>query len=137
MPRIVALTGVGSSSAAGDVSASRLRRGVRILAGARGLEAAVLLTRPQAVGGLVGGAHATPPAWVLRMLGGRLLVQCLVEIIRPAKAVVALGAVVDLTHAASMLAAARWLPNYRRPALASAAEAAASALASGAMANSW
>lgn len=77
----------------------------------------------------VTGRHGAPPGWIVRVLGARLLAQAAPEAIRPSRRLLRLGLVVDLTHAASMLAAARIWPRYRRAALASAASAAASAVA--------
>ena len=75
------------------------------------------------------GDRGVPPAWIVRLLGARLLVQGAPEALRPSSTVLRLGVLVDLTHAASMLAAGRVWPRYRRAALASAAAAGASAVA--------
>lgn len=86
-----------------------------------------LLARPDAVTGLIAGGETRPPAWLVRVLGGRLLAQGLLECTRPCRGVVLAGAAVDAAHATSMVTAAVLLPAYRRTAVASAAEAMVSA----------
>jgi hypothetical protein len=78
--------------------------------------------------GIVGNEDV-PPAWIMRVLGIRTLGQAAAEAIRPSPHVLRVGIVVDLLHAASMFAAARVWPRYRRAALASAGAAVASAAA--------
>jgi hypothetical protein len=84
---------------------------------------ALLTCVPDAVTGLIAGDMPRPPHWLVRVLGGRLLIQGLVEYTRPRQVVVLVGIAVDAAHAASMVAAAVLLPAYRRTAAASAAEA--------------
>lgn len=105
------------------------RLGARLLAGAHLGQAAVLLVQPPGVLRAVTGDRGVPPAWIVRFLGARLLVQATPEAISPSRNILRLGVLVDLAHAASMLAAARVWPRYRRAALASAGSAGASALA--------
>lgn len=105
------------------------RGGTRVLAGVHLGQAALLLAQPPGFLRSITGDHGVPPAWIVRALGARLLVQAAPEAIRPSRALLRLGVLVDLLHAASMLAAARIWPRYRRAALASAGSAAASALA--------
>ena len=100
---------------------------VRASALERCLTGTLLLGVPDAVTGVIAGDQPRPPAWLVRVLGGRLLVQGVLEYIRPRRSVVLAGAAVDTAHAASMIAAAALLPAYRRTALASAAEATVSA----------
>ena len=88
---------------------------------------AALLVRPEAVATAVAG-RPTPPSWLVRVLGGRQLVQSLVVLARPTPAVTNTASAVDLTHAASMLAALVLAPRYRRAELVSAAVAAAAAV---------
>lgn len=88
----------------------------------------VLLARPDAVTALIAAGETRPPAWLVRVLGGRLLAQGLLEYTRPSQLVVLAGVAVDAAHAASMIAAAVLLPAYRRTAVASAAEATLSAV---------
>jgi hypothetical protein len=102
----------------------------RLLAGAHLGQAAVLLTQPS--GGLVrgiAGDRGLPPAWIVRVLGARILIQAAPEAISAHRMILRLGVFVDLTHAASMVTAARIWPRYRRAALASAASAGISGLA--------
>jgi len=86
-----------------------------------------LLVRPERCASLVSFGGRCPAGWLIRLLGGRLLVQAGCELVTGSRRALRLGAAVDLLHAASMLAAAvRW-PGYRRIALASAGLAGASA----------
>jgi len=112
------------------VSTPDQQRLTRLLGGAHLGQAAVLLAQPHAVLRAITGDHGAPPSWIVRVLGTRILLQAAPETIRPSPTILRLGVAVDLTHAASMLAAARIWPRYRRAALASAGSAAASALAS-------
>lgn len=105
-----------------------VRRRHRALAGAHLVQAAVLLAQPPAVLRVIAGGHDVPPSWIVRVLGIRTLAQGLVDSIRPSRRLLRVGVAVDLTHAASMLAAARVWPAYRRAALTSAGSAAASAI---------
>ncbi|MEP7177462.1 MAG: hypothetical protein ABI775_00065 [Pseudonocardiales bacterium] len=75
------------------------------------------------------GDRGVPPAWIVRVLGFRLLIQATPEALSARRNVLRLGVLVDLAHAASMIAAARVWPRYRRAALVSAGSAGASALA--------
>ena len=101
---------------------------VRALALERCLSGAVLLTRPATVSHRVAGGEPTPPVWLVRVLGARLLAQGIIVLIRPTRSVVLAGIMVDATHALSMIGAAAVWPTYRRSAAASAAEAAVSAV---------
>ncbi len=105
------------------------RRRARLLAGAHVAQAALLLAQPPGVLRRISGDEGVPPAWIVRVLGARILVQAAPEAISPGPTVLRLGILVDLVHAASMLAAERIWPRYRRAALASAASAGLSALA--------
>lgn len=78
---------------------------------------AVLLCAPGAVIGLCTGRRASPRARaVARLLGFRHLAQAAMTAMAPTPAVLAIGAEVDLAHAASMLAlgAGNW-PLRRAP----------------------
>ena len=66
---------------------------------------------------------------MVRLLGGRQLLQGAAVLIRPAPALVIGAVAVDVLHAASMVAAAVIWPGYRRAALTSAAVAGTSAVA--------
>jgi hypothetical protein len=105
------------------------RRDARLLAGVHLGQAAVLLAQPPAALRGLAGNQGIPPAWIVRGLGIRTLVQAAAEAIRPRPDVLRVGIVVDLLHAASMLAAAWIWPRYRRAAVASAGAAVASAAA--------
>jgi hypothetical protein len=87
------------------------------------LSGAVLLMAPRAVSAAVAGKSDPPPAWLIRLLGARMLLQAAVELRFRRRAVVAAATGVDGMHAMSMPAAARRWPRCRRAALASAAEA--------------
>ena len=110
------------------------RRGAtRVLAGAHGAYAALLLVQPPAVLRLIAGDQDVPPSWILRLLGVRTLAQGAAESIRVRRDVLVLGVAVDLAHAASMVAAAMVWPHYRRSALISAGSATTSALVGAAL----
>jgi hypothetical protein len=99
-----------------------------LLAGGQCLGGAVLLLRPDPVRrALSSGGSSPPPAWVVRLLGGRLIAQGIVTTVRRDRAVVLTSVGVDIVHAASMILTAALLPRYRRPALISAAAASGSA----------
>lgn len=87
-----------------------------------------LATRPTAVTALT-RCPTSPPAWLVRVLGARYLLQGAVLLIAPGPAVVITATAADATHAATMIAAAYLRPAYRRPAGLSAALATASAFA--------
>jgi hypothetical protein len=101
---------------------------VRVSAVERCLIGTLLLARPDTVTALIAADEPQPPAWLVRVLGGRLLTQGLLEYARPHPFVVLAGAAVDSVHAASMIGAAMVWPAYRRTATASAAEATLSAV---------
>jgi len=98
---------------------SSARAALRITGAAEALAGAALATRPVTVAALAGGTP--PPLWIVRVLGARMVAQGVLEIARPAPAVAMGGAVVDGSHALSMVAAAVLSRRFRRPALASAA----------------
>ena len=79
-------------------------------------QAALLLTQPPGVLGVVVGGRDVPPAWIVRLLGVRTLAQSAAEFTRPRRDVLIIGVGVDAAHAASMLAAAKVRPRYRRAA---------------------
>jgi hypothetical protein len=105
------------------------RVGVRIWAAATATAGAVTLVRPHAVARLVSGTGSTPAAPVVRILGGRQLLQGTAMLIRPTPALVIGALTVDVLHGVSMVAAAVIRPGYRRAALTSAAVATTSAVA--------
>ena len=98
----------------------------RLLAGAQAAQATLLLSQPQR---LIRPIVGTVPPAVLRVLGGRLLIQSIALGLRPGRTMLRLGATVDLLHAASMFGLAAASTRYRRPALVSGLIAAASAAA--------
>ncbi len=106
---------------------------VRALAFERCVSGAILLTRAAAVGRSVAAESSTPPVWLVRVLGARLLAQGIIVLIRPTRSVVLTGIAVDTTHALSMIGAAALWPTYRRSAAASAAEATVSAVLAAAL----
>ena len=77
---------------------------------------------------LVSGRGSVPDTAVVRVLGGRQLVQGTAVILRPAPILVIVAVAVDVLHAASMVAAALIWPGYRNAAVASATLAGASAV---------
>jgi anti-sigma factor RsiW len=91
----------------------------------------VLLSRPARIGSALSGTQASaPPPWVVRLLGGRLLVQGAATLAQPGAAAASVSAAVDATHAASMVFVAAVSHRYRRAALINVAVAGASAAVS-------
>jgi hypothetical protein len=112
------------------MAASMSRRAVQTVAAAQATLGAVLAVRPGAVHRVVGEPErGGPPAWIVQLLGGRMLVQAAVEAARPRRRVVHAAAAVDVLHALSMVGAAVTDARYRRPACVSAALAGLSAIA--------
>jgi hypothetical protein len=111
------------------VTTTQPRRGARLLARVHLGQAVVLLAQPPGVLRRITGDYGVPPAWIVRVLGARILIQAVAEAVSPSRNILRVGLVVDLTHAASMLAAAQVWPRYRRAALASAGGAGASIVA--------
>lgn len=75
-----------------------------------------LLARPQQVVDAVAPAFPRERRWLVRLLGGRLLVQHGAVLVAPDPRLVQLGSAVDLLHAASMvpfLASPRYGPAAR------------------------
>jgi hypothetical protein len=87
---------------------------------------AVLLARPQEVADAAAGSVPPGSGWV-RLLGARYLGQGALEASLPRAEVLELSVAVDALHAASMVGLAMLRPEYRRPALISAAVATGSA----------
>jgi hypothetical protein len=107
---------------------------VRLLAVERCCIGAALLGRPNVVSRRVSDGESLPPAWLVRILGARMLAQGLLEFVRPRRRLVLVGAAVDIAHAVSMIVPVVLLPAQRRTAAASAAEASLSAVAAVALA---
>ena len=87
----------------------------------------VLLGRPTALGG--GSSEITPPAAVVRLLGGRYAAQGLIQLANRGDRVLTASVVVDATHLLTMVVAAQRYPQFRRAATISGAVAAVAALA--------
>jgi hypothetical protein len=90
---------------------------------------AALLLAPDAVLRAVGGRPDALARRVSRVLGARELVQARLAAGHRSCSAAWAGALVDATHAATMLALAIRRPTYRRPAAASALTAASFAIA--------
>jgi hypothetical protein len=88
---------------------------------------AAMLARPRDVVRTLCGDAPMPPVVLVRVLGARQLVQELVVLAAPSRRVLVGAAATDVMHAVSMVAAALLWPEYRRPALTSAAVATGSA----------
>jgi hypothetical protein len=88
---------------------------------------AAMLARPRDVVRMLCGDAPMPPVVLVRVLGARQLVQELVVLAAPSRRVLVGAAATDVMHAVSMVAAALVWPEYRRPALTSAAAATGSA----------
>lgn len=82
----------------------------------------VLVTKPEAVASAVADVRV-PDAAVIRLLGGRYILQGTAQLARPGAAVLGTSVIVDGLHAASMFGLAAYRADYRRPALLSAAAA--------------
>jgi hypothetical protein len=89
---------------------------------------AALATRPTATVRAVCGDGPVPPPALVRVLGGRQVLQSLLLLAAPSRPLARAAVAVESLHAASMGAAALAWPRYRRPALTSAAVATASAV---------
>jgi hypothetical protein len=90
---------------------------------------AAALLRPRPVAQAVSGGRSAPDAAVVRLLGGRQLLQGIAVLIRPTPALIIGALAVDVLHGVSMVAVAVIWPGYRRAALTSAAVATTSAVA--------
>jgi hypothetical protein len=100
----------------------------RAIAAAQAAGAAVLAFTPEQALRLCGDDRRNaPPAWIVRLLGARQLVQAAVQFAEPTPRVAFLGALADATHAASMLPVITFSRRFRRAALISGGYAAASA----------
>lgn len=106
------------------------RATLRGLAIAQTLGAAVLAAYPHRATRVIGNDRSlAPPAWLVRVLGVRSLLQGAAELRWPTPALACTGAAVDATHAASMALVAARSRRYRRAALVSGAFATVSAAA--------
>ncbi len=110
-------------------STRRGRDAGRVLGAATALVGGAFLVWPQAMANRISGGHQTPGSVIVRVLGGRQLLQGLAQIAQPKADVMLGGIIVDLLHAGSMVAASVLWPAYRRSALFSAAIAASTAAA--------
>jgi hypothetical protein len=106
----------------------RRRVATRALAGLGVASGVALLARPQRVVAAVSPAFPAHLLWLVRALGGRLLVQHGAVLAVPDRSLVRIGSAVDLLHAASMVPFVA-SPHYGRAARVSGALAAAYAAA--------
>jgi hypothetical protein len=86
----------------------------------------LLLVAPRFVTTACAGQERPPPIWLVRLLGGRLLGQGGMLIVRPTPGVLAFGRAIDTVHGSSMVVTAVAKPEFRRSALTSGLVAAAS-----------
>lgn len=105
----------------------------RLLGAGTAVMGCAFLVWPHALADRLSGGRSTPDNTIVRVLGGRQLLQGAVQVIRPAPDVVWGGIAVDLIHTASMLVLSALWPKYRRAALSSAAIATVSAAAGAAV----
>jgi hypothetical protein len=108
-----------------------LKRSGAVLAAQAGA-GSLLLIAPATAARLAAGGGRPAPAWLVRLLGARMVAQAGVSaaLLRRGadrRRVLRAGAAVDALHALSMVGAAAAWPRYRAGALASAGAAAASA----------
>jgi hypothetical protein len=85
------------------------------------LLAVVLLVAPRAVISIAAGGARPAPAWLVRLLGVRLLFQGCLLAKRPTATIVAAEASVEAAHGLTMLGLAHFAPEVRRTALGAAA----------------
>ena len=114
------------------VAAFLMRRSSRLqaVAAAQAVLGGALFGWPARIGQAVSTGRGQPPAaWLVRVLGLRMLVQGILELVRPGRRLVLAGAAVDLCHALSMLGVGLCWPRFRRAALVSAGVATATAAA--------
>ncbi|WP_249522760.1 hypothetical protein [Modestobacter marinus] len=109
-------------------SRRRRRALARALAAPLAVGGVVLLVRPEQVARAVSGRGREPSAWVVRVFGGRMLVQHTAVLLHPTRGLVLAGVAADALHAASMVPTALASAAYRRPAWVSGAFAAGSAV---------
>ncbi|MBV9595185.1 MAG: hypothetical protein JO147_15475 [Actinobacteria bacterium] len=97
----------------------------------------VMLVTPGRVAGAVGGGQRPVRRGeriVIRLLGARMIGQAVLESVRPDRRTLTGAALVDATHAVSMIVLGWARPEYRPAARASALVASASGLLAGAAA---
>lgn len=101
----------------------------RVVAALAAAEGLALLARPVPTAAALGLGETPPPTWLVRVLGGRRLVQHAALAVAPGSTAARLAVVTELGHAVSMLPAALLWPAHRRAALTSAGGAVAVACA--------
>lgn len=101
------------------------------LSAVRAAGGTVMLLAPDAVCRLYGQPPTSGARAVVRVLGGRHVVQAAVTLARPDRLTVGGGALVDLGHAASAVLWAALAREHRRPGLTSASAATLLAVAAG------
>ncbi len=102
---------------AGQRVSSR-ERAARAVGIGTGLAGGLLVLRPRQVAANMSGAGWTPPAWIVRFLGGRYLAQGAAETRWPTRDVLQAARAVDVLHALTIVAALAE-PRYRKAAGAS------------------
>lgn len=75
------------------------------------------LVAPRRLATAAGGSESSVPEWLVRLLGGRMIGQGSLLLLRPTDQVLALGCATDALHGASMIVVAAVSPPYRRSAL--------------------
>lgn len=97
---------------------------------------AVALTAPHGLSRVASGSSsASPPTWIVRVLGARYLAQAAAELARPSPTTWLASSAADSLHAATMVVAAFTWPSYRRVAVVSGAVAVFSAMATASVAR--
>jgi hypothetical protein len=110
-----------------DTAEGRRRTATRALAALGAAAGLAMALRPERIVDRVCPEFPRSRLWLIRVLGGRLLLQHGAVLVAPEPELVRLGSSVDLLHAASMLPFAR-SPRYGRAAGISGALAAAYAV---------
>jgi hypothetical protein len=123
-------TSAAADPAISPVGAAARPRIVRLLGTTELGLGGLLALRSRWVAALAAGSGGQPaPRWVVRVLGVRSLVQGAVTTAAPARTVLVGGAMIDATHAATMLPLVAASPRHRRAAAISALIATAGAVA--------
>jgi hypothetical protein len=110
---------------------SEAKNVLRLLAVGRCIGGTALVLRPNGIARALSAGQPLPPAGIVRVLGGRMLVQGILLLAEPKRPVASAGVAIDAVHALSMITVAAVLPRYRRVALISAGEATLSATVAG------
>ena len=105
------------------------RTATRVFAAVSGVTGLAMVGGAGRLAPAIAQGGAVPDPRIVQVLGTRQLAQAALTFVVPTAPVLALGAGIDASHAASMFALAGASRRYRRPALLSAAVASAAVVA--------